>query len=132
MHACLASCSTCSYPDPSNLFVWRLHTCPCSSLAWRCLAVIQPGQGLFFSSLTQTFRARNCEDNEYGAPSRFYGLTTYPCRWVWVWQPTPRLLGLWQLFCTALLFSDGLNRQYSRLTLLFGAVWLSLFVGAVG
>jgi hypothetical protein len=43
-------------------------------------AVIQQGQGLFYSSLSQTFRARNCEDNEYGVPSRFFGLSTYPCR----------------------------------------------------
>jgi hypothetical protein len=45
-----------------------------------CCAVIQAGQGLFYSSLTQTFRARNCDNNEYGVPTRFYGITPYPCR----------------------------------------------------
>lgn len=44
-------------------------------------AVIQPGQGLFYSSISQTYRARNCDDNTYGVPTRFYGLTAFPCRW---------------------------------------------------
>jgi len=33
-----------------------------------------------YSSMTGAFRARNCEDNTYGVPTRFYGLTPYPCR----------------------------------------------------
>lgn len=41
---------------------------------------IQAGQGLMYSSMTGAFRARNCEDNTYGVPTRFYGLTPYPCR----------------------------------------------------
>jgi hypothetical protein len=58
--------------------------CCCLLLSFVCAtpADIEPGQGLFYASLTQTYRARNCETNSYGARTRFYGLVPYPCRWV--------------------------------------------------
>lgn len=39
------------------------------------LADIQPGQGLYFETLTKTWRAKNCEENSYGVTNTTYGLT---------------------------------------------------------
>lgn len=43
-------------------------------------ADIQPGQGLYYSTLTQSWRARNCDSNNYGVTNRTYGLTPSACR----------------------------------------------------
>jgi hypothetical protein len=39
-----------------------------------------PGQGLYFSTLTNTWRARNCDSNSYGVANKTYGLTPAACR----------------------------------------------------
>lgn len=39
-----------------------------------------PGQGLYYTTLTQTWRARNCVANSYGVANVTYGLTPYACR----------------------------------------------------
>lgn len=39
-----------------------------------------PGQGLYFSTLTGTWRARNCDSNSYGVANKTYGLTPAACR----------------------------------------------------
>lgn len=41
---------------------------------------IMPGQGLYFSTLTNTWRARNCDSNSYGVANKTYGLTPAACR----------------------------------------------------
>jgi hypothetical protein len=45
-------------------------------------ADIMPGQGLYYSTLTQSWRARNCDTNNYGVNNRTYGLTPFACRYV--------------------------------------------------
>lgn len=45
-----------------------------------CCPDIMPGQGLYFSTLTNTWRARNCDTNSYGVSNKTYGLTPAPCR----------------------------------------------------
>lgn len=39
-----------------------------------------PGQGLYFETLTQSWRARNCSSNSYGVDKIAYGLTSFACR----------------------------------------------------
>lgn len=41
---------------------------------------IKPGQGLMFSSLTSSWRARNCVNNEYGVSNTTFGLSPMPCK----------------------------------------------------
>lgn len=41
---------------------------------------IQPGQGLLYASLSKTWRAQNCNKNNYGVSAITYGLTPAPCR----------------------------------------------------
>ena len=39
-----------------------------------------PGQGLYYTTLTQTWRAKNCITNSYGVANKTFGLTPYSCR----------------------------------------------------
>lgn len=39
-----------------------------------------PGQALYYTSTTGTWRARNCDLNTYGVSKITYGLTPAPCR----------------------------------------------------
>jgi hypothetical protein len=41
---------------------------------------IQAGQGLYYETLTQTWRAKNCDKNSYGVQNTTFGLTPAPCR----------------------------------------------------
>jgi hypothetical protein len=41
---------------------------------------VHPGQGVLYSTATSTFRAVNCNKNNYGSASRRYGLEAAPCR----------------------------------------------------
>lgn len=41
---------------------------------------IQAGQGLFYETITKTWRARNCTANNYGVANTTYGLTPAPCK----------------------------------------------------
>lgn len=43
-------------------------------------ADIQPGQGLYFTTLTNSWRAKNCITNSYGVSNKTFGLTPYACR----------------------------------------------------
>jgi len=43
-------------------------------------ADIQAGQGLFYETITKTWRARNCTINNYGVANTTYGLTPSPCK----------------------------------------------------
>jgi hypothetical protein len=43
-------------------------------------ADIMPGQGLYFETLTQSWRARNCSNNNYGVDKVAYGLSSAACR----------------------------------------------------
>jgi hypothetical protein len=43
-------------------------------------ADIMPGQGLYYTSTTATWRARNCDSNNYGVANITFGLTPSPCR----------------------------------------------------
>lgn len=43
------------------------------------LADIEPGQGLYYETLTKRWRVKNCEFNEYGVTNFTYGLTPAPC-----------------------------------------------------
>lgn len=47
-----------------------------------CLpAVIEAGQGMYFSTATNAFYAVNCTDgNNYGMVNKTYGLAAHPCR----------------------------------------------------
>lgn len=59
--------------------VWHaVLTCaPC------CLsspADIRPGQGLYYETLSQSWRAKNCNSNTYGVDKVTYGLSTSSCR----------------------------------------------------
>lgn len=45
-----------------------------------CLADIQLGQGLYYETLTKTWRAKNCLNNTYGMTNNTFGLTPNPCR----------------------------------------------------
>jgi hypothetical protein len=51
----------------------------CSSCVF-CPADIQAGQGLYFETLTKTWRVKNCDTNNYGVQNITYGLTPSPCR----------------------------------------------------
>ena len=44
------------------------------------LADIQPGQGLYYETLTKTWRAKNCDTNAYGVANTTYGLTPAACK----------------------------------------------------
>jgi hypothetical protein len=44
------------------------------------LADIMPGQGLYYTALTKSYRAKNCLVNSYGVSNTTYGLTPSPCR----------------------------------------------------
>jgi hypothetical protein len=39
-----------------------------------------PGQGLYFMTLTNTWRAVNCDNSNYGVANITYGLSPAPCR----------------------------------------------------
>ena len=39
-----------------------------------------PGQGLYFNTLTNTWRAKNCDVDSYGVSSKTYGLSPAACR----------------------------------------------------
>lgn len=41
---------------------------------------IQAGQGLYYETLTQTWRAKDCDKNSYGVQNTTFGLTPAPCR----------------------------------------------------
>lgn len=43
-------------------------------------ADILPGQGLYYSTITGSWRARNCVVDSYGVSNITYGLTPAPCR----------------------------------------------------
>lgn len=43
-------------------------------------ADIQPGQGLYYSTLTSSWRVINCNSSSYGVANRTYGLTPAPCK----------------------------------------------------
>jgi hypothetical protein len=43
-------------------------------------ADIRPGQGLYYETLSQSWRAKNCNSNTYGVDKVTYGLSTFPCR----------------------------------------------------
>lgn len=50
---------------------------PCASIP----ADIQAGQGLYFETITSTWRARNCDSsNSYGVSNKTHGLTPAPCK----------------------------------------------------
>jgi len=78
--------------SPPALFVLLLSHCRHLQLAFvlflTCVlllfllpcADIMPGQGLYYTTLTQTWRARNCLVNSYGVSNQTYGLTPYACR----------------------------------------------------
>lgn len=65
---------------------WAFAVCVYSSTACSChhgscwLADIQAGQGLYYDTLTKSWRARNCVDNSYGVTNKTYGLTPAPCK----------------------------------------------------
>lgn len=54
--------------------------CPCLVTLRSSLTDILPGQGLYFETLAQSWRARNCDGNEYGVDKVTYGLSAFPCR----------------------------------------------------
>lgn len=41
---------------------------------------IMPGQGMYLSSISNTFRAVNCDTDSYGVANITYGLSVLPCR----------------------------------------------------
>lgn len=41
---------------------------------------ILPGQGLYYETLSQSWRAKNCDSNSYGVDKVTYGLSAFPCR----------------------------------------------------
>lgn len=43
-------------------------------------ADIQSGQGLYYTTLTKSWRAKNCTVNSYGVANQTFGLTPSPCR----------------------------------------------------
>lgn len=43
-------------------------------------ADVLPGQGLYFATLTGTWRAQNCNNDTYGVANTTFGLTPAPCR----------------------------------------------------
>jgi hypothetical protein len=43
-------------------------------------ADIKAGQGLYYSTITGSWRARNCVNDNYGVPNTTYGLTPAPCK----------------------------------------------------
>jgi len=80
--ACPANClEGCHTQCPHCAFaacVYSSTTCYCHH-GYRCLADIQAGQGLYYDTLTKSWRARNCVDN-YGVTNKTYGLTPAPCK----------------------------------------------------
>lgn len=43
-------------------------------------ADIQAGQGLYYTTLTKSWRAKNCTVNAYGVSNQTFGLSPAPCR----------------------------------------------------
>jgi hypothetical protein len=43
-------------------------------------ADIMPGQGLYYTALTRSYRVKNCISNSYGVSNITYGLSPSPCR----------------------------------------------------
>lgn len=41
---------------------------------------IQAGQGLYFETISQTWRAKDCTTDSYGVSNTTYGLTASPCK----------------------------------------------------
>lgn len=70
--------TTSQRPLKPALLCPRTHACAC------VFADIQPGQGLYYQLTTQTYRARNCDINNYGVAAITYGLTPFPCRCGWL------------------------------------------------
>jgi len=54
----------------------NMHLCSLSDPS----ADARPGQGILFSTASNSFRAVDCSANQYGLPNRTYGLSAYPCR----------------------------------------------------
>lgn len=78
-------------------FGWHTHAAECVSLtvltakqkhqltrvcagAVAAAADIMPGQGLYYTALTKSYRVKNCISNSYGVSNITYGLTPSPCR----------------------------------------------------
>lgn len=62
---------------------WLLTVPACAAPCVSCVLPptdILPGQGLYYTSITATWRARNCETNNYGVANLTYGLSPAPCR----------------------------------------------------
>lgn len=89
-HACVGQlCKTavvlCSLTGtvPTIMGMLAVHICRadraglCSALP---CADIEAGQALYYESLTQTYRAVNCDDDNYGVTNRTYGWTPTPCK----------------------------------------------------
>lgn len=59
--------------------MWLMLTC-----TWHLFpavnADIQAGQGLYYSTLSKTYRAKDCNANTFGVANTTYGLTPAPCR----------------------------------------------------
>jgi hypothetical protein len=64
---------------------FQMNAFKSTRLIYWCLPVllyadIMPGQGLYFNTLTNTWRAKNCESNSYGMSNKTYGLSPAACR----------------------------------------------------
>lgn len=82
--ACISDAGSYPHCKPLSWLLCRdLHVltlCCCHRCLYSLSADIQAGQGLYFSSTTATWRARNCSSNNYGVANLTYGLTPAPCR----------------------------------------------------
>jgi hypothetical protein len=75
-----------------------------------------PGQGLYYLTLTKTFRAKNCDSNNYGVSNITTGLAPFTCRdcellagKCWLQQ----LTSCWLRACCALAPLNNLNVTFN-------------------
>lgn len=80
-----AACKHCQQqpscsPIPAVLSSSRLTNMHAGCLAecW-CGSDILPGQGLYYATIDKSWRAKNCDSNNYGTANKTYGLTPRPC-----------------------------------------------------
>lgn len=70
--------------SPVTMCTRQTPDCTCVSVCFALrvllLADIQPGRGLYYMALQDTWQAVNCDINSYGMTNITYGLTPAPCR----------------------------------------------------
>lgn len=77
---CACACQSQAHTHHTCAFCWCAPARAATPAPAPVAAVIQAGQGLLYQALENSWRAVNCDSNNYGVANETYGLTPAPCR----------------------------------------------------